>query len=386
MKRRVQSLYLTLAAVAGLALSWPAVATVLPEERADIMYHNYDGGGITIDGPSLLVRKDIANKVSVKANYYVDNVSSASIDVEASGASRYEEKRTEYTLGADYLYEKALMSFGYTNSTENDYDATTYSFGISQDFFGDLTTLTLGYSMGNNTVKQTGNAGFEKQMDQQNYRFGISQIVTSNLLLTFNYEGITDEGYLNNPYRSYRYLNPANPTSYIMETEVYPQTHTSDAAAIGGKYYLPYRAAIGFNYRYFTDDWEIEAHTFELDYTHPVGDSWILDFSARHYQQTSAYFYSDLHQFQSADPKDFRARDKELSDYTTTSLGFGITYNFKIGEGKWVEKSSVTFNYNHIRFDYNNFTDLTKSTGVPGTEPLYSFNAEVIRMYLSAWY
>jgi len=58
-----------------------AVAGVLPEDRADVLLHSYDGGGVTIQGPSLLVRKQFAQRFSVAANHYVDRVSSASIDV-----------------------------------------------------------------------------------------------------------------------------------------------------------------------------------------------------------------------------------------------------------------------------------------------------------------
>jgi len=32
---------------------------VLPEDRADTLYHRYEGGGVTVDGPSLLVRRKI---------------------------------------------------------------------------------------------------------------------------------------------------------------------------------------------------------------------------------------------------------------------------------------------------------------------------------------
>ncbi len=129
-----------------------AQATVLPEERADAMYHRYDGGGVTIDGPSLLVRKNFRETVSVSGNYYVDNVSSASIDVITSGASQYSERRTEYTVSADYLHDKSLISAGYTSSDESDYTSDTAFFSISQDFFGDLTTLNFGYSRGSDDV------------------------------------------------------------------------------------------------------------------------------------------------------------------------------------------------------------------------------------------
>ncbi|MCV6606232.1 MAG: DUF3570 domain-containing protein, partial [Porticoccaceae bacterium] len=115
--------------------TFSATAATLPEDRLDILYHSYKGGGATIDGPSVLVRKKFADKVSVRANYYTDFVSSASIDVIAT-ASPYEEERTEFSGGIDYLYNKTTMSLNVTSSSENDYDAQTVGFSISQDFFG----------------------------------------------------------------------------------------------------------------------------------------------------------------------------------------------------------------------------------------------------------
>lgn len=366
-----------------------ATAVVLPEDRSDVMYHSYDGGGITIDGPSVLVRKSIGSSVSVSANYYVDTISSASIDVQtyASEASKYEEERTENSFGVDYLFEKTILSLGYTSSDENDYEAETYFFGITQDFFGDLTTLTLSFAYGDNTVGKSNDPFFvEQEAERKNYRLGISQILTPSMILSFNYEAITDEGYLNNPYRRYRYFNPFDGRGFTFEEEVYPRTHTSDAAALGFKYYLPYRATVGLNYRYFTDDWDIDAKTLTLEYTHPIGEHWILDFTYREYEQTDAYFYSDYHQFQSVDEKDFRGRDKELSDFATTTYGIAISYEYKFGTGRWIEKGAISLNYDRIEFEYNNFTDLRVIDVAPGSEPLYDFEADVIRFFISLWY
>ena len=111
------------------------VAGVLPEDRADVLLHSYDGGGVTIQGPSLLVRKQFAQKFSVSANYYVDRVSSASIDV-ITTASPYKEQRTQKSIGFDYLHDRWTMNLGVISSEENDYSAKTYTFGVSQDVFG----------------------------------------------------------------------------------------------------------------------------------------------------------------------------------------------------------------------------------------------------------
>ena len=57
-----------------LVLGQAGFAGVLPDDRSDILYHLYEGGGVEIDGPSVLVRKSVAKSVSLSANYYVDMV------------------------------------------------------------------------------------------------------------------------------------------------------------------------------------------------------------------------------------------------------------------------------------------------------------------------
>lgn len=378
-----------------MCLATLAQAAVLPEERADLMYHRYEGGGITIDGPSVLVRKNFAGKVSVSGNYYVDSISSASVDVEAIlgvGASRYEEERTEYSLGADYLYSKTLMSVGYTNSSENDYEGETTFVAISQDFFGDLTTISLSYARGDDIVREnTGDNGVidRGKVDRQNYRFGITQIATPSLIFSLNYEAITEEGFLNNPYRQYRFrvADSVSSRGWVFDDERYPNTRTSDAISLTASYYLPYRAALKGEYRHYTDDWDIKGDDFKISYTHPVSDHLILDFHYRVYEQTGAFFYSDLFDFQSQDEQDFRARDKELSDMSSESIGFAISYEFKYGSASFLDKSSITLEYDMLSFSYDNFSNLaTTETFVAGEEPLYDLEAEVIKFYFSAWY
>jgi len=365
-----------------------SLAAVLPEDRADLMYHSYDGGGVTIDGPSLMFRKSFKDKISVSANYYVDTVSSASIDVIASGASEYSEERTEYSLVLDYLNDKTLLSAGFTKSEENDYSAETAYFNVSQDFFGDLSTISFGYSRGNDVVGQNGNENFSANTDRQNLRFGFSQVLTPELLMSLSVETVTEEGYLNNPYRSYRFLTDMNDplAGYQTGTEVYPQTRTSDAVSLSASYYLPYRAAIKGQYRYFTDDWDIKAHTYTLTYTHPIKDSWTIDLTLRGYQQTEAYFYSDLFEFESLDERDFRARDKELSGFKSNTIGLAVRYQLPwFKPGQTIKEGSISLKWDHIRFNYDNFTDLT-TDGSPGEEELYSFDANVIRLFFTLRY
>ena len=372
---------------AAMLISAASHAAVLPEERADAMYHSYDGGGVTIDGPSVLVRKNFAETVSASANYYVDNISSASIDVVTSGASRYSEKRTEYSVGAQYLYDKSIISGGVTRSDESDYEAETWYVGVSQDFFGDLSNISFSYSRGDDLVRQTGIDDFEEEVLRQNFRIGFSQVIKANWIMSLNYELGTDEGYLNNPYRSYRYLNdPLDPTAgYQLAQEVYPNTRTSDAASLRMLYYLPWRAVIGGNYRYFSDDWGIAAHTAQISYTHTFRDRWVIDLKYRYYQQGDADFYDDLFQFASQDSRDYRARDKEMSDFDSSTLSLHVSYELPQLH-QLLDRTALSLQWDHMFFNYNNFSNLTDVEAAPGEEKLYELEADVVKVLLSIWY
>jgi hypothetical protein len=377
-------LVLTLVTVLLACFVQSGTAAVLPEDRGDALYHYYDGGGVEVEGPSILVRKKVVQDISVYANYYVDSVSSASIDVLAT-ASPYDEDRTEVTVGGDYLSGDTLMNISYTNSDEDDYEADTINFGLSQEIFGGLTTVSMGYGSGSDTVGNNTDPDFSEPIDRKNYRLGLSQVITRHMLVGLAYEAISDEGYLNNPYRSVRYLDSNNPDGkgYSYQPEVYPNTRTSNAVAVQSRYYLDPRSAVYGGYRFFTDDWGIDAHTLDVGYTRPLAGGWILDAGYRFYTQDSADFYSDL--FPYKDAQNYLARDKELSSFNSHTLRFGVSYDI-LGDGwRFVDKGSVNLYYDHIMFDYDDFRNVLDG-GEPGTEPLYDFDADVIQLFVSIWF
>jgi len=385
-----------LPAVALLA-SAAAFAGVLPEDRADVLYHRYDGGGIKIDGPSVLVRKSLGDKFSVSANYYVDMVSSASVDVELT-ASPYDEERTQKSFSMDFLHGKSTYSAGVIDSKESDYAADTTFFSISQDMFGDLTTVSMSYKRGWDQVsknlklpdgsKERDPIFGVRGTDRRGYSVGLSQILTRNMILGLNYEVQTDEGFLNNPYRQVRFLDPLDPKGWNNQFEVYPRTHTSNAVSARLKYFLPYRAALDGQYRFYTDTWGVAAHTVDLGYTHPARKRWIFDGRLRYYTQTSADFYQDL--FPRTNFANFIARDKELATYQGLTIGVGAEYQFAIPV-RWIQKSAATFRWDHLMIQYDDFRDARVTKNAPGsiiagTEPLYELNADVMQLFVSIWF
>jgi len=377
-----------------------AFAGVLPEDRADLLYFRYDGGGVEITGPSVLVRKSIGEHVSVAANYYIDMVSSASVDVETS-ASPYDDERTQSSLSVDFLHGKSTYSIGYVNSDESDYMAKTMYASVSHDMFGDLTTISFAFKNGQNDVfrnvkidgVKVNDPDFAEEMESKSYSLSVSQIITKNMIMTGQYEVITDEGFLRSPYRSVRFF--IDPFSQGQQSEVYPNTRSSNAASLRAKYFLPYRAAIDGMYRFYTDTWGVIGHTGELGYVHPLpNNKWIFEGRVRYYTQTKADFYEDI--FPRADYANFMARDKELATYDAITAGVTATYEFKIDRFPWLAKGSLNLRYDYMTVNYDDFRDARYSLGSfgtlpdvplqPGTEPLYKLNANIIQFYISAFF
>lgn len=373
------------------AISPVTQAAVLPDERIDVLYHGYDGGGAQIDGPSILVRKNIGTSVSVAANYYVDMVTSASIDVEAT-ASPYTEERKENGVSGQFMLDRSTISLGYVSSKENDYDATTYSLGIDQSFFGDLTTLGFGVSIGEDLVGQNTDPTYQRDLQRRKYSINVSQIVTKNLLASLSFDSASDQclnlseeqSCLNNPYRSVRFLTDAG--GYAYQSELYPHTRNSDAVGLRTIYYLPYRASIRAEIRQFSDSWGIDAENAELRYLHPYGERFLFEVKYRIYEQTGADFYADLFPFR--DAQNFLARDKELSPFSSTTIGLGVTYKIPAGTIPWFEKSTANLYWDRFDINYDDFRDarVAPTEFAAGEEPLYSLQADVIRFYLSFWF
>lgn len=354
-------------------MATPGDAAVLSEDRADVLYHRYDGGGVTVQGPALLIRKDLKEKLSFSLSYYHDSISGASPDVFIAGASEYSESRDELGAGVDYLYGNTLMNLSYAYSTENDFMANTVSLGVSHELFGGLTTFSMGFARGFDTIERSDNDLFKEQADRFNYQLGLTQVLTPTLLMSASYEGIADEGFLNNPYR--RVLIQGSNSEF----EKYPRTRTSNAVGVKALKYWPHRASSHLSYRFYTDTWDITGHTAELGYSQYFASRWLADVYYRYYTQNGASFYSNNFDQE----LNFMARDKELSPFTSNTLGAKVSYEL-FDQYRWFNDATVNLALEWLYFDYDEYTKVN-----PAVDPNadnYSFSAYTLQAFFSMRY
>jgi len=392
-KSRLRGL-LSAALPLAAGLSLPLMAAILPEERLDALYHSYEGDEVRISGPSVQVRGNVGEHWSMNYHYYVDNITSASVDVRTYG-SPYMEQRVENSVSVDYLSDKSTVSASFTNSEENDYSSNTSFFGVSHDMFGQLTTVGLGFSLGQDEVRRgkspvkvgdynrNTDSDVMGEVTRHSYSVDISQIVTKNTIIGLGYEAITDTGYLHNPYR-----NVIVNGSLIGED--YPGVHTSSAVALRSMYFLPYRAKLYGELRVYSDSWGVKGRMYQLGYTHPFGKNLIFDINYRTYGQSKASFYQDSFNEKLV----YVARDKELSTFTSDAIS--ATLNYTVLSNPWwiFDKGSANVSFTRLLLNYEDFLDRTPvgsstspqlATYCATCQPL-SLDASIIQFYMTLWY
>ena len=242
-------------------------------------------------------------------------------------------------------------------SSEYDYQHVGGNLGITRDFNERNTTLSFALAYANDTIKPVGGIrtplsgmGDVNGEDQPpanrlatsdtktvtDALLGLTQVLGRHTVLRLNYSYSDSSGYLTDPYKLLSVVDP-------ITGEPLARTPAPGASGASGQYLFENRPdsrrkqgiyaelrhdfsgkVLQLDYRYSTDDWEVDSHTLESRLHWPLGESNYLEPHVRYYTQTAASFYryslaggAPLPPFASAD-----ARLADL-DAITVGLKFG---------------------------------------------------------------
>lgn len=356
------------ALLGGAVASGAVNAATLPEDKAEALFHSYDGGGVKAKGPALLVRKSLADKVSLSAQYYVDAVSNASVDV-VTTASPFKETRKAWDFSVDTVVRDSTLTATLSRSDEPDYLVNAAGLDVAHEVFGGMTTVSLGFTRAKDQVGRKGVQGWIDQATHWQYRAGVTQVLSPSWLLSLNAEAIADSGLLGSPYRAARVFGATVP-------ERNPRTRSSRAVKLRSVHdttSLWPRSSMRVEYRRYWDNWSIKASTTEFGGSKYVGERYLVDATLRLYSQTKALFYSD----NAAAETLYVSRNRQLSTFSSTALGARLTYTWPgLPAGYDVKLIGA---YERKSFRFKDFTDLR--TGLA-----YRYNADVLQLMVQAAY
>ena len=212
-----------------------------------------------------------------------------------------------------------LVSVGASASNEYDYLHLGVNGRLARDFNQRNTTLSAGLALSKDTfdavggipepltlmrdVGDLGNRSGGQDKDVVDVVLGVSQVINRNLVVQLNYSFSDNSGYLNDPYKFVSVVDATTGDtvartpppgiggpSHLYRFESRPEQRTKHSLFGAAKMNLGGKV-LDASYRYMTDDWDIDSHTFELRYRWPIGNGYIEP-HVRYYMQSEADFYT----------------------------------------------------------------------------------------------
>jgi len=243
------------------------------------------------------------------------------------------ETRKQGDFKLNYEFDNASIEVGGGISIENDYESRFVNWGGSLDFNQKLTTINFNQSYTNSTtsalldhdayiyinkyaysddIKETyPKVTVDKHHTLYGERedwaasLGFTQVLSKSTLFETSVGYTRSTGYMENPYKAVyvfyvdpeQITNPKVPDGVLLgDTQAFLEQRpdirnqwTINARLV--QHIKPIDAAVNLSYRFFHDDWGINAHTMELDWVQPLGKGWTVTPTLRYYSQDAADFY-----------------------------------------------------------------------------------------------
>ena len=239
---------------------------------------------------------------------------------------------------------------------------------LNQGFFNGVPVL-------NQNGQATGDylpSAFETitSVDRNSYSasVGFSQVVSKKLQFSVFFDVLKQQGLLSTPYhRIYfadkdnyyigqaqyipEYQNQSNVGVYQLSDDIERLPNSRFKLPIGGRlnYYINERFVLRTYYRYYSDNWDIQSHTANIELPFKISDRFTIFPMYRFYTQTQSKYYAPYETHLSTEK--YYTSDADLSSFDANQYGFGINYtDIFTGAKIWkLGLKNIDFRFSHYR-------------------------------------
>lgn len=244
-----------------------------------------------------------------------------------SGAS-IREKRTavEGTWSLPLAAARTAFTLGY--SSEDDYRAISGGAEVEISDERKILSWTGGIGYSSDTIEPTRGSSSPEVIDKEDKGTltlygGAALVVDEATVAQLNLSYTNNDGYLTDPYKL-AYFESISGT--VAESRPDGRQAWAVTAKLRRHFSGP-NAALHVDYRYYHDDWEINAHTLEVSWQQSIAESWRLTPSLRWYTQSQAFFYAPYYDGFRADG--FASSDYRLSPFGALSARLDLIKSWK---------------------------------------------------------
>ncbi|MFI3156017.1 MAG: DUF3570 domain-containing protein [Methylococcaceae bacterium] len=231
------------------------------------------------------------------------------------------EQRDAISSGLSYFLDSAAINVGGGFSREQDYTSRYFNTNMSLDLNKKLTTLNFGASAAfdeiapSPSIWNNRDRDFKSHKTSQHYLLGVSQVIDKDSLVQSNITFGYQSGFLSDPYKWVAFYN-GNAFSDFQQDKRPQQKFQWAWLNQYVRHFDRFNdAALHLDYRFSTDDWGVNAHTFEASWHQPIVDDWQIIPRFRYYSQDKADFYLPVF---SGDSANYAAYS---SDYRLAGFG-----------------------------------------------------------------
>lgn len=318
-----------------------------------------DNDHTVVVSPLTAISRDAWSGGTVSASYVADIVSSASVDVISNATKRMTDFRSEISGGLTQKLRATTLSGNYVYSVENDYSSHNVDLGLAQDLFERNSTLAIGYSLSANAIGRTGDHLFHRSLLVNGVSASWSQVIDRRTIAQLSYSFSYNDGYQASPYRFVRIQTPdlAGDAPFKVP-ETVPNDRYRHAVVLALNRHLFSDTALQGDYRFYSDNWGIQAHTIQARYFVTFNDV-TLRLRGRFYYQRAASFYREHYTTDNFD-EPFVTADRELSNFWSILGGGKISWRLP-----WVHRAlELEAKVDYFHFRYLDFSLLASRDGV----------------------
>ncbi|MBE9528829.1 MAG: DUF3570 domain-containing protein [Proteobacteria bacterium] len=269
-----------------------------------------------------------------------DAISSAS----SAAAGGGQDTRHELTAGVSHNFKDLFKAeLYYDTSSEKDYSSSTPTVTLSKEFFNKNTTLSFGFSKNMDEISGKFLGRTEKR-NTSNYYLGVTQVISPVTIVQAGYSHSDSKGYMPEGIRLVP-VDGATAASCTEESatcmdEAFPDNRKRNAFILGINHYFKKEtdttvadkalgisdgSTIRLTFRYYYDDWDIDAFTAEVVQSRPLSENRTLRLNYRAYIQDKASFFKD--DYLSSDT--LRSTSPQHRSFHTHLLGAKLIHQLK---------------------------------------------------------
>jgi hypothetical protein len=349
---------------ASVPVSRPAGETTI-----DILgsYYQQDGSHGAVEGgrgteqltdvtPTIIVNVPLDTVSRLSANVGADFYASASsdrIDFALSTPSAHDTRfHADFGYGREHKHRGTLWGVGAGVSTEYDYRSFNLAasfaktsrdgnrqLSVAGQVFLDQVTLITPIELRTGVATGRGQDGYGTDTRQTyNFTASYSQVLTQRLQIALSTELVSQNGLLSTPFhRVYFYDNPtANPApagssdafspraASAPKTELLPRSRFKYPVSLRLSYYATDLAQVRAFYRFYNDNFGVQAHTAELELPVKLTPFFVAYPFYRYHRQTAAQYFAPYLGHSISD--EYYTSDYDLSAFTAYKVGLGLRY------------------------------------------------------------